>query len=266
MAQPEEGGMTGHKASDPKGFAPGPAAQPEQLYLFGPEPVSTLRPAQAEVVFVHSERARHYRLTLRRDGAAVATIPRRGSEREARRFVEQHRAWLERARARQEARPRSAGVWAAGTSVLWRGREEAIRLEGAGGRPLAVLGADTFRIARTDGDLRPAMETQFARRARIELPARTWELAAATGSEIKRVVIRSQRSRWGSCSARGTISLNWRLIQAPDFVRDYIIFHELAHRREMNHSARFWTRVETLCPAWRDAERWLKCEGSRLGL
>ena len=91
-------------------------------------------------------------------------------------------------------------------------------------------------------------------------------LAAATGSEIKRVVVRSQRSRWGSCSARGTISLNWRLIQAPDFVRDYIIYHELAHLREMNHSVRFWARVETLCPEWRAAERWLKHEGSLLGL
>jgi hypothetical protein len=222
--------------------------------------------AEPGIQFVRSDRARHYRLTLRRDGAAVATIPRRGSEREARRFVEQQRAWLERARARQQARPRSAAEWTPGTSVLWRGQEEAIRPVGESGRPLVGLGADVFRVARSDGDLRPALEAQFARRARIEMPARAWELAAETGSEIKRVVIRNQRSRWGSCSARGTISLNWRLIQAPDFVRDYIIYHELAHLREMNHSARFWVRVETLCPAWRAAERWLKREGSRVGL
>jgi len=161
-------------------------------------------------VFVRSPRARHYRLTLRRDGVAVATIPRRGSEPEARRFVEHHRAWLERARIRQQARPRSAAVWTLGTSVLWRGQGEEIRPAGEGGPLRVVLGADVFRVARTDGDLRPALEAQFARRARIELPARTWELAAGTGSVIKRVVIRSQRSRWGSCSARGTISLNWR--------------------------------------------------------
>jgi hypothetical protein len=258
--------MTNHNTDAPISRPVEPAAAPEQLFLFAPEPAPALPPAEPEVVFVRSDRARHYRLTLRRDGSAVATIPRRGSEREAQRFVEQHRAWLERARARQESRPRAAAMWTLGTIVLWRGREETIRPAGEGGRPLVVLGADVFRVARTDGDLRPALEAQFARRARIELPARTWELAAATGSEIKRVIIRSQRSRWGSCSARGTISLNWRLIQAPDFVRDYIIYHELAHRREMNHSARFWARVETLCPAWLAAERWLKREGSLLGL
>ncbi len=75
---------------------------------------------------------------------------------------------------------------------------------------------------------------------------------------IHRVSVRNQRSRWGSCSARGTISLNWRLIQTPPFVRDYIILHELMHRREMNHSKRFWAHVELVYPEWREAERWLK--------
>ena len=72
------------------------------------------------------------------------------------------------------------------------------------------------------------------------------------------MTVRNQRSRWGSCSRRGTISLNWRLVQTPDLVRDYIIHHELMHLREMNHSARFWARVEEVCPGWREAERWLK--------
>jgi predicted metal-dependent hydrolase len=222
--------------------------------------------AEPGVRFVRSERARHYRLTLRRDGIVVATVPRRGSEREARRFVEAHREWLERARARQQARPRAAEVWAPGTDVLWRGERQAVRVAADGDRPLVSLGADVFRVSRLGGDLRPALEAQFARRARIELPARAWELAAETGTEIKHVTIRNQRSRWGSCSARGTISLNWRLVQTPDFVRDYIICHELMHRREMNHSVRFWAGVEAVCPAWRAAERWLKRQGSLLGL
>jgi predicted metal-dependent hydrolase len=254
--------MTDRPAAAPATLPADLAAAPGQLFLFELPPP----PADPGVLFIRSERAQHYRLTLRRDGVAVATIPRCGSEREARRFAERHRAWLERARARQQARPRSAAVWTLGTSVLWRGRGEEIRPAGEGGPPRVVLGTDVFRVPRTDGDLRLALEAQFARRARIELPARAWELAAATGSTIKRVVIRGQRSRWGSCSVRGTISLNWRLVQAPELVRDYIIYHELAHRREMNHSARFWARVEALCPGWRAAERWLKHEGSLLGL
>ena len=78
--------------------------------------------------------------------------------------------------------------------------------------------------------------------------------------------VRSQRTRWGSCSAGGTVSLNWRLIQAPEAVRDYIIYHELMHLREMNHSSRFWDRVAGVCPGWREAERWLKRNASLVGM
>jgi len=229
--------------------------------------------APEEIVYQRSLRARHYRLTLQRDGSAVATIPKRGSQREAEKFVEQHRDWLERERSRQAKRPRSAEVWTVGTHVLWRGELTEIRranlpvlgVPGAA-RPQVCLAADVFRVPKFEGDLRPTLEAHFARKGKIELPARTWELAAVTGVEVKLVSVRNQRSRWGSCSRHGTISLNWRLVQTPDLVRDYIIYHELMHLREMNHSSRFWARVEEVCPEWRDAERWLKRNGSLLGL
>lgn len=220
-----------------------------------------------DIIYERSSRARGYRLTLRRDGTAVAIIPLRGSEREARRFVEQHHDWLQRARERQRQRPRGADVWTVGTHVLWRGELTEIRiasLESA--KPQVCLAADVFRVPSFDGDLRPTLEAHFLRRAKIELPARTWELSAVTGVEVKQVTVRNQRSRWGSCSANGTISLNWRLVQTPEFVRDYIIYHELMHLREMNHSARFWARVEEVCPDWRDAEHWIKRNGSLVGL
>lgn len=228
--------------------------------------VEVRQTAVGEVVLERSARANNYRLTLRRDGTAVATIPVRGSEREALRFVEQHREWLERARARQAKRPRGAEVWRVGTHVLWRGEMTEVRVAAEGEKPQVCLAADVFRVARLDGDLRPTLEAQFARRAKIELPGRTWELAAVTGMDVKHVSVRNQRSRWGSCSANGTISLNWRLVQTPDFVRDYIIYHELMHLREMNHSERFWARVAEVCPGWQDAERWIKRNGSLIGL
>jgi predicted metal-dependent hydrolase len=230
------------------------------------ELLETRSGAKSDLVFVRSLRARHYRLTLRKDGVAVATVPARGSEREARAFVEQHHDWLARARARHARKPRVAEVWTIGTPVLWRGELTEIRTAVAGDRPMVCVAADIFRVASFDGDLRPALEAHFARRAKIELPARTWELAAETGADVKHVTVRNQRSRWGSCSAGGTISLNWRLVQTPDSVRDYIIYHELMHLREMNHSDRFWARVQEVCPGWRDAEKWLKRNGSLLGL
>jgi len=236
-----------------------------------PSPDRPASPAEAqrvrdEVVFERSARARRYRLTLRRDGTAVATIPLRGSVREAERFVAQHAEWLERARERHRHRPRAAEVWTIGTRVLWRGELVEIRVAADGPKPQVCVAADVFRAARLDHDLRPTLEAQFARRARIELPARTWELAALTGMDVKQVTVRNQRSRWGSCSAGGVISLNWRLVQTPDFVRDYIIYHELMHLREMNHSARFWARVEEVCPGWREAEHCIKRNGALVGL
>jgi len=229
--------------------------------LAAPAPASS--PA---VVFVRSPLAKRYRLTLRRDGVAVATIPARGSEREAVRFVEQQQDWLERARARQAQKPRAAEVWTIGTHVLWRGEMQAVRIAAEGERPQVCVAADVFRVRALEGDLRPTLEAHFARRAKIELPARAWELAAETGVDLKVVSVRNQRSRWGSCSAGGQVSLNWRLVQTPDHVRDYIIYHELMHLREMNHSDRFWSRVESVCPGWREAERWLKRNGGLVGL
>ena len=257
--------------------------QQQNLFgVFSPEPgVHKAPPVEGDrVVFERSPRARNYRLTLRRDGTAVAVIPARGSVREAERFVAEHSDWLDRARARQAKRPRGAEVWAIGTRVLWRGEMSEIRpasgLElgaaslrpyaGESARPQVCLAADVFRVPALEGDLRPTLEAHFLRRGKVELPARTWELSAVTRVDVKQVTVRNQRSRWGSCSAGGTISLNWRLVQTPEFVRDYIIYHELMHLREMNHSARFWARVEEVCPGWREAEYWIKRNGSLLGL
>ena len=257
------------------------ATQQSLFDAFTPEPgVHKGPPASGDsahdgVVFERSHRATNYRLTLRRDGVAVATIPATGTEREARRFVEQHHDWLERARTRQRQKPRGAVVWTLGSHVLWRGEMTEIRKAGEAHatrdgfleeRPMISLAADVFRVSGFTGDLRPTLEAHFIRKAKVELPGRTWELAAETGVEVKEVSVRNQRTRWGSCSTGGVISLNWRLIQTPADVRDYIIYHELMHLREMNHSARFWARVEEVCPSWREAERWIKQNGSLLGL
>ena len=84
------------------------------------------------------------------------------------------------------------------------------------------------------------------------------EMAAQQDLRVSRVLVRDQSSRWGSCSCRGVVSLNWRLIQTPDFVRDYIIIHELMHLREMNHSRRYWKLVTDAFPLTPAAEQWLK--------
>lgn len=245
------------------------AEQQDWFGPFAPGCGAGRAPAQGPgdaIVFRRSSLARSYRLSLNRDGVAVATIPARGSLREAERFVELNRAWLERARERQRRRPRAAEVWTLGTRVLWRGDFAEIRCAIAGDRPSVCLGSDVFRVPSLGGDLRPALQARFIRLAKVELPARAWELAAQARLGVTRVTVRNQRSRWGSCTASGAVSLNWRLILAPESVRDYIIHHELAHLREMNHSPRFWACVEEVFPGWRAAEAWIKRNGGYAGL
>jgi predicted metal-dependent hydrolase len=120
------------------------------------------------------------------------------------------------------------------------------------------FGSELLTLRDVSVDLRPAIEKHLRKLAAKELEVRVMELAALHGIQISRVTVRNQKSRWGSCSRRGTISLNWRLIQTPDFVRDYIILHELAHRRQMDHSDKFWQEVERLCPDYLTSEKWLK--------
>jgi predicted metal-dependent hydrolase len=112
---------------------------------------------------------------------------------------------------------------------------------------------------------RPAsMDRELRARAAIELPPQLRALAARHGLAVSRVSIRNQRSRWGSCSPKGHISLNFRLLLMPAPVREYILIHELMHMRQANHSIRFWRLVEAACPEFRAAERWLRAHGPSL--
>ena len=231
-------------------------AQPEDHWL-----LAGVRPVR--LCFVRNRRARRYILRLRPDGAARVTVPRGGSVAEARHFAERNAAWLEQQLLRQAMQPRRPKAWLAGAEILFRG--EPVRLEtDANGAPGVVrFGGEAVSIADAQGDLRPVIERHLRRLAVQELPPRVLELAALHNLPVRRVTVRNQRSRWGSCSRRGTISLNWRLVQTPGFVRDYLVLHELAHLKEMNHSKRFWSEVARLCPDFPAAERWLK-QHSRL--
>jgi predicted metal-dependent hydrolase len=168
-------------------------------------------------------KARRYILRVQRPACLVATIPRGGSQREALDFIRRSEPWIQRQLAKPAPQPK--------TEVWFRGE----------------------KIPAAEFDIQKAQTVAVS-----ELVKRTQELAAQTNSQIERVTIRSQRTRWGSCSRRRAISLNWRLIQTPAFVSDYIILHELMHLRQMNHSKRFWEEVEKVCPIWREAEKWLR--------
>lgn len=95
-------------------------------------------------------------------------------------------------------------------------------------------------------------------RALGELPPRLLQLAALHGLRVKRVSVRNQKWRWGSCSPDGHICLNWRLVAMPDWVRDYVLLHELMHLKRLDHSKTFWKLVAAVCPRYREARAWLR--------
>jgi hypothetical protein len=188
------------------------------------------------------------------------TIPARGNRREARRFAERHDAWLARER-RALIATRSPRPLAIGDTVLVAGRPFVI-LEGNGR-------AGTLRIASAVVPLRCATVHDAVVRwlrdlARRTLVVRLEGLAALHGLVVAGISLRNQRTRWGSCSPDGRISLNWRLVQMPDAVRDYVLLHELMHLRVRNHSRRFWREVARVCPHHADARRWLREQSSVL--
>jgi len=210
------------------------------------------------VHLVRPPRARRYLLRLQPDGSVRLVIPRRGSRAEGLQFLERSEAWLLQQAARWQKRQATRQPWTDGSRFLFRGENVVLQVEEGPGQRQLRFADQVIPLPQARSDYRDVVLAHLRRLAENELPPRTRELAQLHHIAINRVTVRAQKSRWGSCSARGTISLNWRLIQAPASVSDYLIIHELMHRREMNHSSRYWKLVETACPDYRRAEKWLK--------
>lgn len=108
----------------------------------------------------------------------------------------------------------------------------------------------------------PELEQLYRERARGKLTERTAYFASLIGVSYNRISIRSAKTRWGSCSAQGNLNFHWKLILMPSEILDYVVVHELAHRKEMNHSDRFWRQVELVLPDYKHRRQWLKEKGS----
>jgi predicted metal-dependent hydrolase len=219
---------------------------------------------QIPITLIRNPRARRYLLRLRLDGSVRVTIPRGGSVTEARRFAERNTEWLARQMERLPVHPVKPKPWLIGTEILFRGEPVKLEVGVNGESGMIQFGSEVVSVTSLGADFRPAIERYLWRLAAKELPPKAHEYATLHQLPVRRIAVRNQRSRWGSCSRRGAISLNWRLIQTSAFVRDYILVHEIMHLREMNHSLRFWREVERACPDYESAKQWLKQHSSLL--
>jgi predicted metal-dependent hydrolase len=214
-------------------------------------------PRQVPLVIIPHRRARRYVLRVKRDGSVRVTVPKGGSLAFAMEFVRKNSAWIEKQLEKRSAESERAKAWGEGTAILFRGEQVLLSTRIVNGIKVVRFADHTIPVAPEVNDLRPIIEAYLWALAEKELVARTLQLAGWHQLPVRRILVRNQRSRWGSCSSKQTVSLNWRIIQAPFDVRDYLILHELMHLREMNHSPRFWRLVREAFPECARAEAWL---------
>ena len=210
-----------------------------------------------------SARSKSYRLSLPHGGQPLLTVPKFGRWGEAKAFLERHADWL----ADRLERSVKPVAFVRGAIVPLRGVNHRIvptgRVRGTvevgeadGELALLVPGAPEHRARRLTDWLKGEAERELAKRCRVH--------AANLGVSVKAIAMRSQATRWGSCSSSGKLNFNWRLILAPPFVLDYVAAHEVAHLREMNHSQDFWDTVEATLPTMARGREWLRVHGREL--
>lgn len=230
-------------------------------------------------VFKRVPRRRHVHVLVNEEGTIEVRAPWRFSLRKAREALRDNAEWvlntLDTVRERLAQRPRL--VTGAHLPLL----DGSLRLDV---RPQAQV--DMFECARSwrgraerrgttlrisavsldEGELRALIERWYRREAATHLAARVEHYSPRLGVRPSRVTIRGQRSRWGSCSGKGTVSLNWRLMMVPGDLADYVVVHELCHLRHMDHSPRFWEMVGGVVPDFRQRRRSLNALQGRLPL
>jgi len=231
-------------------------------------------PQAIEIVFdaaIHIVRLRRHRLarryTLRIAAATrevILTIPPRGTLKEAREFAQKHGGWI----AARLGRLPEAVRFADGIRVPLRGvPHRIVHRTGVRGTVWVETNSVDERLLCVAGEA-PYVDRRIGdflrREAKRDLETASLRFAAELGVSVRRVAVRDQTSRWGSCSSTGVLSYSWRLILTPAFVLNYLAAHEVAHLAEMNHSARFWRLVQRLCPDHQRAKLWLDVHGSDL--
>ena len=205
-------------------------------------------------------------LIIERDGSLTVRAPKRATLQDIHGFIHQKAKWIERSREKLRAivtTPRKEFV--DGETFLFLGKDYELRLVPRQRQTLQFDSGFTLKAAA-----RPRAEALFTKwyktQALTIFTERVTHYANLHGFSPKQVKVTSAKTRWGSCSAKGTINFTWRLVMAPLEVIDYVVIHELVHLRIKNHSQKFWQAVELLCSAYKSHRKWLHDHGEKLNL
>jgi len=207
--------------------------------------------------------ARARRITVRVDvdHGLTVTIPSRAARADARRAVAELEPWIAPRVAEWEARRRTVRESAA-SGLPYRGTT--LRIVPEPGRRGVVRDGDDLRVPDDDAARDRALRAWYRARARDVVTPELERATAAVGRPATRLRITDTRSRWGSCSTTGTISVSWRLLLAPDGCLEYVVWHEACHLEHAHHGPAFWALLDRLRPDWREPAGWLRRHGADL--
>ncbi len=217
-------------------------------------------PGEIEYTVRRSKRARRVRVNVRDHTEVEVVLPAHASEKAAAAAVRELSPWIERRLS--EGRRALALLAERDGTVPYLGTP--LELVPQPGRTRAHRYGE--RLFVPVGDYRPAVERLYRRLAREEVAKRLDAAVEQVAISYSGLSIRAQSTRWASCSAKGAMSFNWRLLLAPEPVLDYVVWHEVCHLEIRDHSPRFWALVQSRCPGWREQRDWLRRYGATLVL
>lgn len=213
---------------------------------------------------VENGRARRLTLRIEAGGRGLrVTVPPGLRHGEVERFLDRHRGWLEARLAKLPDRPQVRP----GIRLPLRGRPHLIVHEPGRRGTVSVGeqdGTPALIVHGERGHLPRRLADFLKREARRDIEALVAKHTATVGRPARAIRYKDTSSRWGSCTADGTLSFSWRIMMAPPTVIDYLVAHEAAHLREMNHGPKFWALCRALCPRTDEARAWLKRNGNAL--
>jgi predicted metal-dependent hydrolase len=204
-------------------------------------------------------------LIVENDGTLTVRAPLRMQEADIWRFIEVKTDWIERKQAGVRKEAELLHQYVDGETFMYLGKEIPLRIV-SNKKPALVMDR-FFELTRSaQPRAESVFETWYKKRARAVFTERVEFFAREHGFNVRKIRISSARTRWGSCSTKGTLSFTWRLVMAPLDVIDYVVVHELCHLKELNHSKAFWTQVEAILPDYKTRRKWLKNNGAKLHL
>ena len=204
-------------------------------------------------------------LIVENDGTLTVRAPLRMHEADIWRFIEAKTDWIKRKQARVQKEAELLHQYVDGETFLYLGKDVPLRIVREA-KPALVMDR-VFKLTRSAQPRAASVfETWYKKQARAVVTERVEFFAHRHSFKVKKIRISSARTRWGSCSTKGTLSFTWRLVMAPLDIIDYVVAHELCHLKELNHSKAFWSQVEAILPDYIVRRKWLKDNGATLHL